>query len=107
MGPFLKHSHDISLHILVLLILKPADRQNHMEKVLSAGVDVDSRWKKSRWAPLHIAAQEGDREVVLLLLMHEAKKNRQDVHGRLHRDYAVPEVATLLELGSVEKNPNR
>jgi ankyrin repeat protein len=88
MGPFLKSPSETSLHLLLLLPLPPAERNGQIDKLLSLEVNVNSQWKRSRWTPLHLAAQEGNFDVAERLLKHGASKNKQDLHGRAPASYA-------------------
>lgn len=101
MIPFLKYPNGLSLHLLVLLPLSAAGRKIHLDTVLSSQVDVNAQWKRSRWTPLHLAAQQGNQEVVVYLLEHGANKNKQDLHGRVPASYVkkagYPAIFSLLE----------
>lgn len=105
--PFLRYPNDLSLHILVLLPLSHADRTKHLDRLILSEPNVNNQWKRSRWTPLHLAAQSGNREVVERLLAHGANRNGQDLHGRTPASYTIsadhPEICSLLKSTTADK----
>lgn len=69
-SPFLRYPNEFSLHVLVLLPLSQAERTKHLDKIILSEPNVNKQWKRSRWNPLHLAAQAGNQDVVVWLLAH-------------------------------------
>ena len=80
--PFLKYPTEFSLHILVLLPLSNKDRMKQLENCMRSDPPLNFQWPRSRWTPLHLAAQTGRQEVVQYLLDHGASRDKLDVHSR-------------------------
>ncbi|KIL92273.1 nacht and ankyrin domain protein [Fusarium avenaceum] len=85
-APFLKHLNDFSLHILVVLPLPPKTRAKHIQNAITSA-RVNTRWKRSRWTPLHLAVQEGNKDIVAELLRNWADRDKEDIHGYIPRHY--------------------
>ncbi|CVL06124.1 uncharacterized protein FMAN_03889 [Fusarium mangiferae] len=94
-APFMEHLNDFSLHILVLLPLSPKTRATHFRKAITS-TRVNARWQRSRWTPLHLAVQEGKKEIVADLLDNGANKDKEDIHKYVPRHYADSPCAELL-----------
>lgn len=107
-SPFLKYPNEFSLHVLVLLPLSQAERTKHLDKIILSEPNVNNQWKRSRWNPLHLAAQAGNQDVVVWLLAHGGDKNRQDLHGRTPVSYSNradhPAVFSLLQPIAADHN---
>ncbi|KAJ2981655.1 hypothetical protein NUW58_g6636 [Xylaria curta] len=80
---FLKHPYENTAHLLVLL-----GGPKHLGRTLSLGTMCNMQWLLSGWTPLHLAAQEGKKEMVEILLKYGARKNVKDIHGRFPVKYA-------------------
>ncbi|KAM0489802.1 hypothetical protein ACHAP8_012217 [Fusarium lateritium] len=95
---FQEHLNDFSLHILVLLPLPPKARSKHIPTVINS-TRVNTRWERSRWTPLHLAVQEGNKEIVAELLRNGADKAKEDIHGCTPGYYAeaFPSIAALFK----------
>lgn len=93
--------YEYTVHLLVLLG-KPKDLKHFLDS--SKDIDVNAQWKRSLWTPLHIAAQEGKREMVETLRQFGASKMVKDFHGRRPVEYAKlrgwSNIEELLEVSS-------
>ncbi|KAF3481765.1 uncharacterized protein GIQ15_04524 [Arthroderma uncinatum] len=88
----LQHPDDSTAAVLVLL-----RKRLNLEKLLSSGGDINVQWRKSGWTPLHIAAQEGNTEIVRMLVERNAQKTVRDTTTKLPRDYVtIGEILKLL-----------
>jgi hypothetical protein len=68
--------------------LPPAAHQDMLEKLLNRDLDPDEQWPISGWTALHIAAQQGSKEMVQRLLNAKANPSQRDARGWTPRQYA-------------------
>lgn len=108
-APFLKWPNEFSLHVLILLDIPEKDRDQMFDKRGLRDVDVNKQWKKSRWTPLHLAAQTKNLSVVKRLIGMGAHSHRPDLHGHLPGYYVDsgthPEIHSLLQPSSIKSSP--
>ena len=65
-------------------------RVARLEELLSAEPELARAWSEDGFTPLHTAAQNGDAELVRLLLEHGADPGATASDGRSPRDLAPP-----------------
>ncbi len=73
-APFFRYPYKYTTHLLVLL-WEPKDLENY----LSLHVDCNVQREGSKCTPLHVAAQEGNKDMVNTLLKHGANKQVRDL----------------------------
>ncbi|KAH6849805.1 hypothetical protein B0I37DRAFT_369913 [Chaetomium sp. MPI-CAGE-AT-0009] len=59
-----------------------------LEKLLDRNLDPDEQWPVSGWTALHMAAQQGSKDMVRRLLDRKANASRRDARGWTAQQYA-------------------
>lgn len=90
---FRNNADDNSMHLTVLLKLTPRKKgkKMHLEQLCEPkrNLNINHKWKKSGFTALHLAVQQGDREMVEVLLDHGADTSIRDIHSQTAEDYAT------------------
>jgi ankyrin repeat protein len=76
-----------------------------VRRLVAAGADVDEEWGEARMRPLHVAAGEGQVEVLIVLVELGANTDAKDVNGTTPLHHAagngqVEAVKVLAQLGA-------
>lgn len=88
---FRDNPDDNSKHLTVLLKLTPrkSGKKAHLEHLCQIQPNINYKWKKSGFTALHLAVQQGDRDMVEILLQHGADTSIRDIHSQTAEDYAM------------------